>query len=221
MQRLLNLCIFVGFFTLKGGDKVTNKEREKLEDIIIAILLYQTDVRQNPNGRSLHFKLEKRKVPIFLDYLSRYHLKSQFLFDLDTLEGQVLPSIMLESVLRTWVSNNQVQSIDPLSLRINAYYMWIGLFAEKTINNVAIQTDLDPSIQYTLSQFFHQQFGVNLSQGRKMVIKPFSPIMLHAIQSNRPIEESMELSYLLPNKEKSFIKTLVTEWEEERANYAY
>ncbi|MFD5853587.1 hypothetical protein ACFWGC_25985 [Cytobacillus pseudoceanisediminis] len=200
---------------------MTDKTREKLEDIIVAILLSKTDIRKDKNGRTLHFVLKPRKIPVFIDYLERYNLHSQIVFNLSTLEGHVLPSLMLETILRSWVKNDQVQSVDPLSLRLNTYYMWMGLFAEKTPHSVAIPTDLDPSIQYTLSTLFHQQFNVPLTQGSMMQIKPFSPIMLQAIQTNRPIEESMELSYLLPNKEKDTIKQLVSQWEEERANYAY
>lgn len=210
-----------GFLFFRGGKFMTDKTREKLEDIIVAILLSKTDIRKGKNGRSLHFELKPRKIPVFIDYLERYNLHSQIVFNLSTLEGHVLPSLMLETILRSWVKIDQVQSVDPLSLRLNTYYMWMGLFAEKTPHSVAIPTDLDPSIQYTLSTLFHQQFNVPLTQGSMMQIKPFSPIMLQAIQTNRPIEESMELSYLLPNKEKDTIKQLVSQWEEERANYAY
>lgn len=200
---------------------MTDKTREKLEDMIVAILLSKTDIRKGEYGRSLHFVLKPRKIPVLIDYLERYNLHSQIVFNLSTLEGHVLPSLMLETILRSWVKNDQVQSVDPLSLRLNTYYMWMGLFAEKTPHSVAIPTDLDPSIQYTLSTLFHQQFNVPLTQGSMMQIKPFSPVMMQAIQTNRPIEESMELSYLLPNKEKDTIKQLVSQWEEERANYAY
>jgi hypothetical protein len=200
---------------------MTDKEREKFEDLVVAILLSKTKILKKTSGRSLRFELEERKISIFQDYIQRYHLSSQIEFNESKFVGAILPSIMLENILRTWVLEDRVRSINPLALRANTYYLWISLFGEKNENSVSIQTDLDPDIQHTLTYLFNQQFGVSLYRGNRMQIMPFSPIMLQAIKSNRPIEESMELSYLLPNKEKAKIKAAVTEWEEERANYAF
>ncbi|WP_282155761.1 hypothetical protein [Cytobacillus gottheilii] len=200
---------------------MTDKIKEKLEDLTIAILLTKTDIRQTENGRSLFFTLKERKVPILRDYLQRYQLKQQVAFDESSLTGYIAPSIMLEGVLRSWTLENRVSSINPLALGSNAYYLWISLFAEKAAHGVVIPSDLDPDVQHTLTYLFNQQFGVSLYRGSLMQIRPFSPIMLKAIKSNRPIEESMELSYLLPLVEKEEFKTLITEWEEERSNYAY
>ncbi|HER2025621.1 TPA: hypothetical protein VJR00_001875, partial [Streptococcus pyogenes] len=188
---------------------MTDKERERLEDMIIAILLSQPKIRHEKNGRSLFFKLDQRKIVIFLDYLQRFNIKSQFNFDYDSMEGQIFPSVMLENVLRKWVCHEHIQVVDPISLRLNAYYIWIGLFAKKTLNSVAIPTDLDIGLQHTLSRLFREQFETDLIPGNLMQIKPFRRVMLTAIKTNRPMEESMELSYLLPHKEKDEIKTLV------------
>lgn len=189
--------------------------------MIVAILLSKSEIKKNPNGRSLHFKLEQRKISVFLDYLQKFNVQSEFLFDPFTLEGSVRPSIMLESILKNWVSGNRIQTIDPLTLRLNTYFIWIGLFAKKTLQGTVIPTNLDLDTQYTLSRFFHQQFQSYLIPGHHMNIKPFSPIMLQTIKSNRPIEESMELSYLTPEKEKKAIRELVAEWEVERSNYVH
>lgn len=200
---------------------LTTKEIEKLEDMVVAILLSETNIHKSREGRGLYFKLETRKLDIFLDYLQRFNLHSQFEYDPLTLEAYVKPSLMLEAILKIWVWDDRVQVIDPSTLRLNAYFIWIGLFGKKINNGVAIPSDLDPSLQYTLIHLFYNQFKTNLYRGNLMQIKPFSPIMLQAINSNRPLEESMELSYLLPKKEKENLKKLVSDLEEERANYAY
>jgi hypothetical protein len=197
------------------------KEKEYLEDMIIAILLTDSEIRKNPNGRSLHFRLDQRKIRVLVDYLKRFNLVSQFNFDTHTLEGYVKPSLMLETTLKTWAWDNKIQVIDPLSLRLNALYIWLGLFAKKTIHGVAVPTSLDSGLQYTLARIFLEKFKSHLIPGPYIKVKPFSPIMLNAFKSNRPIEESMELSYLLPKNEVTAIKALVAEWEAERSNYVY
>lgn len=200
---------------------MNKKEIEKLEDLIVAVLLSQTSIHKTHSGRSVVFKLKERKVSIFLDYLQRFNLTSQFEYSPLTLEAYIRPSLMLEHILKIWIKEDKVQVIDPSTLRLNAYFMWIALFGEKTTTGVAVPTELDSNLQYTLKNLFEDQFDTTLYRGQLMQISPFNPIMLHAIKSNRPLEESMELSYLMPQKEKEYLKEKVYELEEERANYAY
>ena len=220
----LLFCGVFYFYSLNNSREVNlllDKKREHLEDMIVAILLGNSKITRKPNGRCLYFKIDDRKTDILYSYLEGFRLEDQFNIDTWTGDFYVKPSIMLENVLKNWVLDDKVEVIDPLTLRLNAYYIWISLFGEKKPNGVSILTNLDSSLQYTLTELFKQQFGTKVYQGNTMHIKPFSPIVLHAFKSNRPLQESMELTYLLPFKEKEGIKKLVLEWENERATYAY
>lgn len=201
---------------------MTDKEREKLEDFIIAILLNKADIRKEREGRYLFFQLKKNRKSIILDdYIKRYNLMNFIIYNEKKLTGYVRPSLMLESVLRIWTENGKVHIIDPISLRFGAYYMWIALFAERTPNGtIIIQSELEHQVQYTLSILFKEQFGVNLIPGNPLRITPFSPILIGSVKYNRPIKESMELSHLLPDKEREQLQNLITEWSKEREHYA-
>jgi len=197
------------------------KEIKPLEDMIVAILLAEWEIQKDEQGRRLHFRLDRRKLNVFWDYLNRFKIIEYVSFDPITLNGYIKPSIMLERILKEWTGENQVQRIDPRKLRLNMYLIWVGLFAKKTFNGVAIKTSLGKEQQRTLAILFNEQFDSTLIVGNTIQLTPFSPILLRAVQSNRPIEECIELSYLLPQKEKKIIKQKIIDWEEERSTYAY
>ncbi|MDQ0273511.1 hypothetical protein [Cytobacillus purgationiresistens] len=192
-----------------------------LEDIIIACLITQPNILSSKDGRSLSFTIEERKERVLLDYIDRYQLNSNLYYDQQNHQCEIRPSIMLERILKEWLMNDLVTYLNPKHLRINTYLLWISLFGMKARNGVMLQTTLGIEQQYTLSVLFKEQFQIDLLQGGYFRIIPFSPILFKAIQLNRSIEEIMELSYMLPNKEKDSIKLLISEWEDERANYAY
>lgn len=195
-------------------------EREKLEDFIIAILLHECQILKTPQGKALAFTVEKRKEPLLRDYLKRFNLNSYVEFDSETLEGYLLPSFILERILRIWVKNDKVYVIDPSTLRINALFILIALFAKNNGNSVYIPSSLERDLQNSLAHFFELSFRTNLITGKLMKIKPFSPVVLKAIQYNRSIEESMEITHLLPSQEKEALKEMVLEWEKEISHYA-
>lgn len=198
------------------------KSIKPLEDLIVAILLSEWDIQQCREGRCLHFKLERRKQTILEDYVHRFKLKENVVFDSHTSKGYIKPSIMLERVLKSWVEDNEVQAIEPRNLRLNMYLMWIALFGIKFTDRVVIQSSLGFNQQQTLSVLFNDEFQSMLIPGKMIQIKPFRFILLRAlVQASRPTDECIELSYLLPEKEKISFQQSIIDWEEEHSTYVY
>ncbi|WP_028393943.1 hypothetical protein [Bacillus cihuensis] len=193
-----------------------------LEDLIIAALIAKPYLVTNKEGRSLCFKLEERKIPILNNYIQHFHLTNYITINKPLLTGIIHPSIMLERILRDWTLEGYVQTINPQKTSLNMFLIWVALFGQKTEKSVIVSTDLGIEQQRTLALLFYNHFHSNIiCAGSYMQIKPFSPLFLRALQSNRPIEECMELTFLLPKKEKNIIKQQISEWEEERSTYAY
>jgi len=100
------------------------------------------------------------------------------------------------------------------------FLTWISLFGRKMKNGVYISSTLGMEQQETISFFFEKIFNFKLILGGIIQIRPFYPVFLKAMQTNRSIEELLEISHLIPQKEREFLKKKVAEWEEETNIYA-
>lgn len=192
-----------------------------LDDFIVSVLLTKNTIEHTSSGRVLHFKLEYKKLPVFIEFISKNKLKEHIYFDIDSLKGFIKPSLSLERILRQWTQNNTVLYIDSNDIRVSSILTTAILFAKQTLEKkIVIPTSLGREQQQTLSNLVGQLMDIKIISGHHtIIIYPFSSLVLRALRE-RSMKECMELIDLCSYQEKEIVKRKVVKEEGEKNSYA-
>lgn len=193
----------------------TENSIKALNDLIVAVLF--SKYKEVPVGKfkelELEFQLEERKIPYLLDYLEMNNLGQHI--GCHENKWRIKQSIMLQKIIGEWTSEGQVVAIDPRIIRNSTFFIWILLFARKTSNSVALDTNLSESIKKDIGHLFEQSFATTLYvKDKAFYIKPYHKVLIQAIVLQRTAKENLEYNYLLPDNEVLMFKRSIKKREE-------
>lgn len=189
---------------------------QPLENLIIALLVQEYTYKKLNTGSEIEVVLKERKLSFLNKYISRYHLTEHVEINIPNGIVRIKQSVTLLKILKEWTVEGEVVAIEPKKLTINFFMLWLCLFGKKTEKNVVIESKLTTSVKNTMSHFFETLLKTKLiDKGNHFQVLPFTNILLFSYQRKGTLEETAELNYLLPERDRLKIKKILFEWEEE------
>ncbi|MEK5149143.1 MULTISPECIES: hypothetical protein [unclassified Psychrobacillus] len=189
---------------------------QPLENLIISFIIQEYTEVNNINESGIKVVLDERKIAFLNKYINRYQLNEHVFINFKTGNVIIKESVPLARILKEWTINGSVMAMEPNKLNSNFFMLWLCLFGQKKEKSVLINSHLPVNVKTTLQHFFYTLLNTRLiDKGDYLQVMPFSNILLFSYQRKGTIEETSELNYLLPDRDRKKIKSILLNWEEE------
>ena len=192
---------------------------QPLENLIIAVLLQKYSIEQGENGRELSIEIKGRKLKYLESYIIRHELINHIYVNKVSEKVNIRSSIILERILKEWTLEGQLVAIEPNKLTNSVFMLWTCLFARNNTKHVVIDIQMEQSIRNTIKYFYQLIFDTKLiDKEQQFQFSSFTNILLNSYQRKGSIEETAELNFLLPERDRKKMKHILHEWEESYHN---
>lgn len=189
---------------------------QPLENLIISFIVQDYTEVITKNICGIQVALDERKISFLNKYINRYELQEHVSIDIRNGNVIIKESVPLARILKEWTNNGVVIAMEPNKLSSNFFMLWLCLFGQKKEKSVLINSNLPVNVKTTLQHFFYTLLNARLiDKGDHLQVMPFTNILLFSYQRKGTIEETSELNYLLPDRDRKKIKSILLHWEEE------
>ena len=182
-------------------------QQTKLEDLYTAFLLGGAKKSSIYNRYTV--EVQEERLTILNYYLDRFNLHNSFLF---IAHKEIEPGILtiefettlsLKRIYKEWCHDDMVIAISPMNLNLNAYLLWVSIFAEKRKNFIRLSNEhISHDAKLTLASLFKESTGIEMSTNSiQFAIHDGKALTLLAIHMKRPAYEIRLLTEFLSDRE--------------------